>query len=105
MATLLIKPVKRQLLHSSTVGKHRGKPILVILEGGDLITFRIKGTRQQYQTTIHACYKMAQFATWDRMYQDKMKEYKRRKDAGERGVRKPKRISFPIDKAIIDALR
>lgn len=105
MATKLIKPVKRELLHGSTLGKHRGKPIIIILEGGDLVSFRIKGTRQLYQTTIHACYKMAQFATWARQYQDKVAVYEAKKKAGYRNLRKPKRINFPIDKAIIDSLK
>lgn len=105
MAVKLIKPVKREMLASSTMGKYRNRPIIVTITGGDAISFRIKGTRQEYHTSLHACYRLAQIAHYANMYEDKRKEYEAKKKAGYRNLRKPKRMNFPIDRAIIDALR
>uniref|UniRef100_A0A6M3JN01 Uncharacterized protein n=1 Tax=viral metagenome TaxID=1070528 RepID=A0A6M3JN01_9ZZZZ len=36
-----------------------GRPIIVSLEPGDVIGFRLKGCRRTYRTTVQACYSLA----------------------------------------------
>ena len=103
MAVKLIRPIKRELLASSTVGKYRGRSIVVTLVPGDMLRFQIKGTRQYYEVSLHACYRMAQIATWENDYQDKVKTYNMKKNAGYK-ARKPKKSQFVIDRAMIKAL-
>ena len=98
MATKLVKPVKREMLAKSTVGKYSNRPILVEIDGGDLIRFRIKGTRQEYETSLHYVYRLAQIVTYESIYAAKMKKYELEKKAGMR-VRKPKKAIIPLDKA------
>ena len=52
--TKLTNPVLREC-----VWRDGGRPIVVGLEPGDLITFRRKGTRRQYALPISAAYAMA----------------------------------------------
>ena len=53
--TALQRLVKREAQRSHD----HGRPIIVSLEPGDLIGFRLKGTRTAYRTTILACYSLA----------------------------------------------
>ena len=52
--TPLNKAVKRR-----TMGPHRGRRIVVILDTGDVIGFRHERTRRVWYTTIAACMDMA----------------------------------------------
>lgn len=56
--TDLRKPVKRV---SSGLVREQGKPreIVIILRPPNLIGFRAKGCRREYQLTAEACYTMA----------------------------------------------
>jgi len=51
MTTKTTKPVVRE---SSAIDAHRN--IIVILGPGELIGFRLKGTRKVYTTTVSSCY-------------------------------------------------
>lgn len=104
MATKLIRPVRREMLASSTIGKYRNRPIVVTIKGGDILEFQIKGTRQRYEVSLHAAYRLAQISTWDSEYQSKLDEYNRKRKAGMK-CRRPKRMNFPIDRAIIQSLK
>lgn len=52
--TELTKRVKRR-----TLAPHRGRRIVVTLEPGDLIGFRLERTRRTWYTTLGACMDMA----------------------------------------------
>lgn len=82
----------------STVGKYSNRPILVTIEGGDMINFRIKGTRLSYETTLHYVYRLAQIVHYDRINQQRQKDYEAKKKVGMK-VRKPKKIIIPLDRA------
>jgi hypothetical protein len=52
--TPLNKTVNRR-----TIGTHRGRRFVVILEPGDVIGFRPERTRTVFYTTLAACFDMA----------------------------------------------
>lgn len=87
MATLLTKNVKRQLLASD----RHGRTLIVELEPGDMLSFRLKGKRTRYETSLHNCYVLAVANTIEGQYKVKMAEHK----AGKRS-RKPKAPSMAM---------
>ena len=46
-------------LSRRTIGMHRGRRFVVILEPGDVIGFRPERTRKTFYTTLAACFDMA----------------------------------------------
>jgi hypothetical protein len=46
-------------LSRRTIGTHRGRRLVVILEPGDIIGFRAERTRKVFYTTLAACADMA----------------------------------------------
>lgn len=46
-------------LSRRTIGTHRGRRFVVILEPGDVIGFRPERTRRVFYTTLAACFDMA----------------------------------------------
>lgn len=46
-------------LSRRTIGQHRGRRFVVILEPGDVIGFRPERTRKTFYTTLAACFDMA----------------------------------------------
>ncbi len=46
-------------LSRRTIGTHRGRRFVVILEPGDVIGFRPERTRKVFYTTLAACFDMA----------------------------------------------
>ncbi len=46
-------------LSRRTIGTHRGRRFVVILEPGDVIGFRPERTRTVFYTTLAACFDMA----------------------------------------------
>lgn len=55
MTTPLRKTVVREALRT----RDAGRSIIVSLEPGDVIAFRLKGCRRTFRTTLAACYCMA----------------------------------------------
>jgi len=53
--TLLSKQVSRECLRTTD----GGRPIITTLEPGDIISFRLKGCRRVFKTTLAACYAVA----------------------------------------------
>ena len=51
-------PLNRPLARRS-IGTHRGRRLVVILEPGDVIGFRAERTRKVFYTTLAACADMA----------------------------------------------
>lgn len=96
--TKLTKSVKRETLYTSVQhGKRRGRPVFVELQPGDILSFRIKGTRQRTDVSLMHCYNLAQIITTDRLYREKLKTYEDRKKLGIRG-KKPKKPSGNFNK-------
>lgn len=52
--TPLNRPIARR-----SIGTHRGRRFVVILEPGDVIGFRPERTRKVFYTTLAACFDMA----------------------------------------------
>ena len=50
--TKLKRPVSRETMHTA----EQGRPIIVTLEPGDMISFRQKGRRKSWRTTIGHCF-------------------------------------------------
>lgn len=93
MATKLIKTVKRETFSTD----RKGKPIIVSLEAGDMISFRTKGKRSEFRIYLGHCLAMAQLLTWNEQYQQKLKIYNEKKKAGYRNLKKPKRSQAPFN--------
>ncbi len=105
MATKLTKNVKRETLGVKTRGKYRDRPIIVTLEPGDMLSFRIKGTQQEATVSLAHCYQLAQIVEGEMRYKQKVKEYKEKKKLGYQHLRQPKKIDFPFNKIYINALK
>jgi hypothetical protein len=55
MATTLHAVVVRECMNTS----EQGRPIIVAMEPGDTLSFRPKGCRKLWRTTLGACFHMA----------------------------------------------
>jgi hypothetical protein len=51
----LVKPLSRLTTH----WRQRGRPVVVTLEPGDSISFRLKGTRTIFRTSLEGCFWLA----------------------------------------------
>ncbi len=87
--TTLSKQLRRETSVQVRNGRHRGRQIIVILEPPNHIAFKIKGTRQQYTTTVETCYDQAMKQHALDQWQKKLAEYK----AGQRRI-KPRKPVF-----------
>ena len=85
MATKLINPVKRELLATQ-----RGQTMIVEIEPGDTITFRVKGKRTRYTVSLHKVYNLALMQFLLENYKVKLEAYKINKKYGHKRLRKPK---------------
>ena len=90
MATPLLKNVRRELTLQEQVGKYRGKNYHVILEVGEYLTFRIKGTRQEFSCHLADALNLAKIRTDISRYKKKYDEYEAKKKAGLR-CKKPRK--------------
>jgi hypothetical protein len=104
MATKLLKPIKRELMATIQAGKHRGRPINAELQPGDILKFKVKGTRQEYTVSLHAAFTLAQLVTFDRIYNERLQDYNKRKKAGDR-VRKPKKPQLFLHRVFFETLK
>lgn len=102
MATLLTKPVKRELLSSTD---RKGRKMIVTLEPGDLLSFRPKGSKRTVSVYLGHCVALAQIMTAETEYQSKLKEYQAKKKAGAQFLRKPKKPALFFGKIYYDALK
>ena len=83
--TKLTNPVARQL-RSTTHGK---VPIIATMQPGDVLEFRIKGTRTRYPLPMHQAYQLAIYYKLVEQYRTDLERYELRRKAGYR-ARKPK---------------
>ena len=100
MAVKLVKSVSRETL---SVTGHKKRKVIVTLEGGDLISFRAKGTRKSYEIYLGHCFVLAQILQANSDYKKKMELYTIKKKAGMR-VKKPKKLFLPFSKMYFDAI-
>jgi len=101
MPVQLNKVVRRQLVSSD----RKGRPLIVTLSPGDIISFRPKGAKRTVSVYIGHCFTLAQIATIDKEYSKAMADYNTRRKAGERYLRKPRKPTLFYDKIYFDALR
>lgn len=96
----------KKAIHRETfsIEGRRKKPVIVSLLPGDVISFRAKGTRTAYEIYLGHCYRLAQIVSMDKMYTQKVKEYKTKKAAGYK-CKKPRKPSLPFSKMYFDALK
>lgn len=98
MATKLIKEITREAM------SRNGAPLLVTLCPGDVISFRYKGKRTRFELSIGHALNLAKLITIEKMYQEKLEEYNRKRKAGMR-VKRPKRPSLFMNKMYHRALK
>ncbi|KKL46943.1 hypothetical protein LCGC14_2340540 [marine sediment metagenome] len=101
MATLLTKSLNRQTL---AVTDHVGRPIVVTLEAGDMISFRARGKRYRYSVSLAAVYNLAIISTVNEHHKERVKVWKEKKKLGIR-CRKPKPLPYIFSKQYFEALR
>jgi hypothetical protein len=70
-------PTTRPVSRLSTA-RDAGRQIVIIIGPGELIGFRLKGTRKVLETTVGACYCMAAKALALRVKQEKINKRKRK---------------------------
>jgi hypothetical protein len=104
MATKLLRPVRREMLATVQHGKYRNRPIILELEPGDVIRFKVKGTRQFVECSLHSAYTLAQLITYERLYAERLKEYEAKRKSGRRAKR-PKRPKMFVDKVFIQTIK
>lgn len=106
MATKLLNSVTRELVGTKVeFGKHLKRPITLTLEPGDMLSFRIKGTRQVFELPISQAFRLAQLVDETIRYQRAMEDYKEKCKAGYKRLRKPKRTAIPYSKIYFDATK
>lgn len=100
MATKLTRVVKRQLASTD----RKGRPLIVSIEPGDIITFRPKGAKRSVSVYMGHCFTLAQIVTIDREYTQKLKRYKDDKALGYKRKR-PKKPVLHFGKMYFDSLK
>lgn len=101
MATKLNKPVKRETYSRD----HRNRTLIAILEPGDILTFRVKGSRSTYSVTLGQCFNLAQIISSESDYKRKVEIYQLKKKGGAKGLRPPKRPYQPFSKFYFTAIK
>lgn len=105
MATRLDKAVTREMMSRGLErGKGRERAVLVSLMPGDMIRFRLKGTRKAYECYLGHCYRLAQALTLEEDFKERMKVYNEKKKY-QKGLRKPKRPMIPVSKFYFDSTK
>ena len=120
MATELKKPVHRVLNRVKATIKGRmevpdksgfitaqAREVIVSLLPSDTISFRVKGTSKQkrsYTAPLSTVMMFAQAMTFYDEYNEAMRRYKLKRDAGYRNVRKPRKPNHPHISAMLRRL-
>ena len=102
MATKLLKSVSRQTL--SIEGKKK-KPIIVTLIPGDVISFRVKGSKTSNEIYLGHCYVLAQIINIEKFYKQRVEKYNQRKKEGAKGLKKPRKPFLPFSRMYFDAIK
>lgn len=101
MATKLIKPVSRETL---SIEGRKKRPIVVTLVPGDVISFRVKGSRTTTEIYLGHCYVLSQIISADQRFKKKVEEYNAKKKSG-RIAKRPKKPFLPYSKMYFDAIK
>ena len=102
MATLLLKPIKRQTLKVTT---RKGVPINVSLLPGDQLRLQPKGSRKYIDVSLAHCYNMGIILAAKDHDDKRIKEYNRKKDLGYKGLKKPKPSKYPYSTIYFEAIK
>lgn len=94
MAILLTKNVTRQTI---AVTNRKNEPVMVTLKAGDLLEFRVKGKRMRMEISLAHCFNLAFIMDADHRHHCAMEEYNRKKKAGYKNMRKPKKPFLPFN--------
>lgn len=105
MATLLTKAIRREMLSKGMDrGKHRDRAIIVSLLPGDLIEFRLKGTRVRYEVYLGHAFRLAQALTIEADYKKRVTKYNEERKY-RKGLRRPKRPMIPFNRIYFEATK
>lgn len=95
MATLLLRPITRQLARPLQIGQFEsGRPLVITIHPGDTIEFREHGRRTTYEVSLHDCAKLAMIKTLMDNYQQDLQMYNQKKKAGYKRIKKPRKPSL-----------
>lgn len=100
MPTKLTKSVTRQTQRTKD---RKGRPLVVTLTAGELLTFRPAGHKRVISVSLGHAFNLAQIFSAQDEYLEKMKRYKQRKKMGQR-AKKPKALKLPYSSFYYDAL-
>lgn len=108
MATLLRKPVSRELNRLKATKNGRievadktgfitagARPVIATLTPADTIKYRVKGTRTTYESSLELTFYLTQAVEFHNDYTERCRVYKLKKDAGYKGLKKPKKVCMP----------
>lgn len=98
-ATKLLKPITRQLASAS----RKGRPLILTVEPGDMLTFREKGTKRRVEIYAGHAYMLAQIMQAEVDYKSAMEKYN--EDRKFKKIRKPKRPNMPFSKVYYAAIK
>lgn len=101
MAIRLSKTISRELISTD----RKGRPLIVELAGGDMISFRVKGSPKRFSLYLGHAFRLAQIFQTDEDYKARMQAYKEKKAAGYKHLKKPKRYSLPYGTVYYKALK
>lgn len=101
MALKLSKTIVRELFMTN----RKGVPVIVELQGGDMLVFRMKGSRKKYEVYLGHCFRLAQIMQNEADFKQRTEQYQMKKKAGFKGLRKPKKSSLPYGNLYFKALK
>lgn len=91
--TKLIRTVTRETFSKDS----KGRTLLVSLEAGDMLSFRVKAHRNDVSVYLGHCYRLAQILDIDIRYHEALKKYNEKKKAGFKRLKKPRRVMPPFN--------
>jgi hypothetical protein len=83
----------------------KGTPVIVELQGGDMLVFRMKCSKRRYEIYLGHCFRLAQITQADADFKQRSEQYQMKKKAGFKGLRKPKRSALPYNNLYFKALK
>lgn len=102
MATKLLKQVERETTHTTT---RKGKVLVVTLLPGDVIEFRAKGSRRRLVLSLGHAYTLATVIDAEVRYKSAVSEWTKKKKAGYKNLRRPKKAAYPFSLLFFKALK
>ncbi len=95
MPTPLHKPIVREVI---LPGKFAPVTMVVELLPGGLITFREKGKRRRVEIGLGHCHVLAEIIEAQHQHKEKLTEYKLKKKAGFKRLRRPRKPNLFFSK-------